>query len=335
VKSFLGWILAARFFAVLACLAAPAQGHPIDSASLSLTEVSPGHFAVRFQSGSRALQARLEAPAVFPKACRLSGAALDCGSTGLVGRVEFPWLEGTSTRLMVDIEWQNGRHLLRVATASSPSLAVYGVPDSSFSLSGLRALMPVLSDYASLGVEHIVTGFDHLFFVIALAFLVRARGRLIATITAFTLAHSLTLACTALGLIEVPTEPVEAVIALSIVLVCAECLQPRATFTRRAPWLVAFTFGLLHGFGFASALLEIGLPERHVPAALLSFNLGVELGQLLVLLALFSLRTLLSATSAPAVQRKYVLWAERGAVYVMGGVAAFWSIERTLAALGG
>src|SRR5204863_3481547 len=123
------------------------------------------------------------------------------------------------------------------------------------------------ADYVRLGVEHILTGYDHLLFVVALTLLVRKRRPLVATITAFTVAHSITLASTVLGLVSVPSAPVEATIALSIVLVCAECLRPGDSLTRRAPWLVAFSFGLLHGMGFASALAEIGLPEKHIPAA--------------------------------------------------------------------
>jgi hydrogenase/urease accessory protein HupE len=211
---------------------------------------------------------------------------------------------------------------LRIVTASAPALTVYGVPAT-----GILALKPIVLDYAGLGVEHILTGFDHLMFVLALALLVQGRRRLIATVTAFTVAHSLTLACTALGVLSVPAVPVEASIALSIVLVCAECLRPGASLTRRAPWLVAFAFGLLHGLGFASALLEIGLPEQHLPAALFSFNLGVELGQLAVIAGVFALRALALRFALP--RAKLV----RALIYAMGGMAAFWSLERIAAVL--
>ena len=139
-----------------------------------------------------------------------------------------------------------------------------------------------------------MTGFDHLLFVVALTLLVRKRRPLVITITAFTVAHSLTLAGTVLGLIAVPAAPVEAAIALSIVLVCGECLRPMDadSLARRAPWLIAFAFGLLHGLGFASALMEIGLPEQHIPAALACFNLGVELGQLVVIAVVLGIRAL-------------------------------------------
>ena len=306
------------------CVAGAVQAHAVDSASLSLTEVAPGRFLVHFQAGSMALQRELIAPAVFPTPCRTDGAYLECGSGGLVGTIAFPWLEGTLTRLMVDIEWRTGSRLLRIVTASAPSLTVYGVPAS-----GLLALKPIVLDYTRLGVEHILSGFDHLLFVIALAMLVRRRRQLITTITAFTVAHCLTLASTALGLLSVPSAPVEATIALSIVLVCAECLRPADSLTRRAPWLVAFAFGLLHGLGFASALLEIGLPEKHVPAALLCFNLGVELGQLAVIAVVIALRTI-------ATRLKWDrAWLARALIYALGGIAAFWSLDRIRAVFGG
>ena len=165
--------------------------------------------------------------------------------------------------------------------------------------------------------------------MIALTILARRRGPLLATVTAFTVAHSLTLAATALELVEVPSAPVEALIALSIVLVCAECLSPADSLTRRAPWLVAFAFGLLHGLGFASALLEVGLPERHLPSALLSFNVGVELGQLAVIAIILAVR---AAAERGKLARP---WALRGLVYAMGSVAAFWTLDRVMAVFQG
>ena len=300
-------------------VAGASHAHPLDTASLSLRELQPGSFVVRFVAGSPALQRQLGAPATFPEPCQLQGARLECGAAGLAGTLEFPWLDGTLTRLMVDIEWRDGSRLLRVVTASSPALTVYGG-----AAPGLRALAPIVLDYTRLGVEHILTGFDHLCFVLALTLLVKRRVQLLATITAFTLAHSSTLAATALGAIELASAPVEVMIALSIVLVCAECLRPGESLTRRAPWLVAFTFGLLHGMGFASALLEIGLPERHLPSALFGFNLGVELGQLAVIGVAAALSALLRRT------RWQRAGLSRAFVYVMGSVAAYWVLDRVL-----
>ncbi len=308
----------------LLAVARPAWSHAIDSASLTLTEVAAGRFSVRFTSSSPTLEESLATAAVFPKGCALDGARLDCGPSGLVGPVAFPWLEGTLTRVMLDIEWQNGTRLMRVLTASSPSVTVYGMPASG----GYRALAPLVVDYTRLGIEHILTGFDHLLFVVALSFLVRWGAPLVTTITAFTLAHSLTLAATVLGLVRVAVPPVEAAIALSIVLVCAECLRASDSLTRRAPWAVAFAFGLLHGLGFASALLDLGVPEQHVPTALLFFNVGVELGQLGVIAAV-GVVGLLAARL-----RLERAWLHRSVVYAMGGVAAYWSLERIGAVFG-
>ena len=302
-----------------------AGGHELDSASLSLMEVATGRFLVRWHASSPTLQADLGTAAVFPEPCRRQGAYLECGTSGLIGSIAFPWLEGTLTRVMVDVEWQSGARLSRVVTASSPSVRVYGLRAS-----GLRALQPVIVDYTRLGIEHILTGFDHLLFVVALALLVRRGAPLVTTITAFTLAHSLSLAVTVLGLVHVPSPPVEASIALSIVLVCAECLRPADSLARRAPWAVAFAFGLLHGLGFASALLELGVPEQHVPAALVCFNVGVELGQLGIIAVVVGLRLLVARLR---VQRDCD-WMRRGLIYAMGSTAAYWVLDRIGAVFG-
>jgi hydrogenase/urease accessory protein HupE len=187
----------------------------------------------------------------------------------------------------------------------------------------------VATTYLGLGVEHILLGIDHLLFVLAMLLLVRSWGRLVATITAFTVAHSITLALATLGFVHVPPQPVEAAIALSIVFVATEIVHGRmgrTGLTERWPWVVAFAFGLLHGLGFASALREVGLPEQAIPAALLFFNLGVELGQLafvgVVLVLLASLRSL--QLPAPA-------WSWRLASYSIGAVAMYWTIERVVA----
>jgi hydrogenase/urease accessory protein HupE len=187
----------------------------------------------------------------------------------------------------------------------------------------------VAATYLGLGIEHILLGVDHLLFVLAMLLLVRSWGRLLATITAFTVAHSITLAAATLGFVHVPPQPVEAAIALSIVFVAAEIVHGRmgrTGLTERWPWVVAFVFGLLHGLGFASALREVGLPEGAIPAALLFFNLGVELGQLafveVVLALLASLRSLQLSTPA---------WSWRLASYGIGAVAMYWTIERVVA----
>ena len=317
------WLSAWALGAALTLVSGAARAHELDSASLSLKEIESGSFAVRWHASSRTLNDDLGTAATFPKPCRLEGARLSCGPAGLVGEIAFPWLEGTLTRVVVDVEWRNGTRLLRVASPGSPSVRVYGIPAT-----GLRALAPIVVDYTGLGVEHILTGFDHLLFVVALTLLVRRGRQLLATITAFTLAHSVSLALTVLGLVHVPSPPVEASIALSIVLVCGECLRPADSLTRRAPWAVAFAFGLLHGLGFASALLDLGVPEQHVPTALVCFNLGVELGQLAIIAAVLALRWLVRRL------RLARHWMRPGLIYAMGSLAAFWSIDRVRTVFG-
>jgi hypothetical protein len=175
-----------------------------------------------------------------------------------------------------------------------------------------------------LGVQHILSGIDHLLFVAGLLFLVGFNRRLLGTITAFTLAHSLTLALSALGLLTLRPAPVEACIALSIVLVAGEALRERQTLATRLPSLVSFLFGLVHGLGFAGALKGIGLPQKHLSVALLCFNVGVEIGQLMMVLLAFAF------VSLPISQR-YLGRSRRPALYVVGAIAAYWSWLRIMA----
>ncbi|MDA0707315.1 MAG: HupE/UreJ family protein [Proteobacteria bacterium] len=180
--------------------------------------------------------------------------------------------------------------------------------------------------YLVLGVEHILGGIDHLLFVLALLLIVRGGKRIIATVTAFTIAHSITLVSATMGWMHVPGPPVETIIALSIVFVAAEVihgLRGKPGLTARAPWLVAFSFGLLHGFGFAGALAEVGLPQNAIPIALLMFNVGVEIGQILFVVAMLLLGALLGRLIPDG--RTLALPA---AAYGIGCVAALWTIER-------
>jgi hydrogenase/urease accessory protein HupE len=191
----------------------------------------------------------------------------------------------------------------------------------------------VARTYFLLGVEHILSGIDHLLFVLALMLLVKGMGRIIATVTAFTLAHSLTLAGATLGFVQMPGPPIEAVIALSIVFVASEIIHSRRGspgLTERYPWVVAFTFGLLHGFGFAGALAEIGLPQASIPMALLFFNVGVEAGQLLFIASLLAILALARQITR-RINVPQPAWAWAVPPYAIGGVAAFWVIQRIAA----
>ncbi|QKG72352.1 HupE/UreJ family protein [Erythrobacter mangrovi] len=227
------------------------------------------------------------------------------------------------------IGWPNlvgqGDAILRIVPLDRPE-QVYrltaGQPTAVFA--ARPAAAQVWRSYFVIGVEHILAGWDHLLFVIALVLLVEKPGPVVKAATAFTIAHSLTLAAVTLGFAGLPQRPVEALIALSIVFLAVEVAKDgRSTLARRLPWFVAFVFGLLHGFGFAGALHEIGLPEGEVPAALVSFNLGVEAGQLLVILGVLLLRAALRR-SAPRVETP----ALRLATYAIGITGSFWLIER-------
>lgn len=193
--------------------------------------------------------------------------------------------------------------------------------------------LEVVKTYTILGIEHILSGFDHLLFVLALVLLVHGTRRLLFTITAFTVAHSLTLAGATLGWVNVPGPPVEASIALSIVFVASEIVhtrQGRYSVTQHYPWVVAFTFGLLHGFGFAGALAEVGLPQSSIPIALLFFNVGVEIGQLLFVGAVLA-AIAVGWRAGQRLRLPQPVWLWRITPYAIGGLASFWLVERVAA----
>jgi len=242
--------------------------------------------------------------------------------------IRIAGLSATMTDVLVRIERLDGTTQVTRLTPSAPSLVVKAAP---------RA-MEVARTYTTLGVEHILTGVDHLLFVLALLIITRGGSKLVKTVTAFTVAHSITLSTSTLGFVHIPQQPVEAVIALSIVFVAAEILRTlegRESVATRAPWIVAFTFGLLHGFGFAGALSEIGLPQGNIPLALLFFNLGVEIGQLLfigaVLIAVLVARLAVTMI-APMIRGPFMTRAASAlAAYTIGGTATFWVFERIAA----
>lgn len=229
-------------------------------------------------------------------------------------------LDATLTDVLVRIETADGRVRNIRLTPSSPSFIVPAQPGP----------MMVIWAYVGLGVEHILFGVDHLLFVLCLLLLVRDIRKLLAAITAFTLAHSITLATATLGFVRVPAAPVEATIALSIVFLASELVRGeagRSAATQSYPWLVAFSFGLLHGLGFAGALAEVGLPQREIPLALLAFNVGVELGQLAFIAAVLSLGRLVRL-----LRLRLPDWTPGAAGYAIGSVAAFWVFARLAAA---
>lgn len=239
------------------------------------------------------------------------------GLTG--GTIHIAGLSATMVDVLVRLERLDGTTQVTRLTPSVPAFVVEAAP---------RA-MQVAATYLKLGVEHIILGVDHLLFVLALLMLVKGTRRLIATVTAFTVAHSLTLAGATLGFVHMPGPPVEAAIALSIVFVAAEIMhgrQGKTGLTERFPWVVAFIFGLLHGLGFASALSEVGLPPSAIPVALLFFNVGVEVGQLFFIASVFAVMAIAQRIAVPQ-----PAWAWRVPPYAIGSVAAFWVLQRIAA----
>lgn len=236
---------------------------------------------------------------------------------GLAGQtIRIKGLRGGVTDVIVRVERTDGTVQVERLLPQSPSFSVKGPTGAS----------EVAWSYLVLGVEHILGGIDHLLFVLALLLIVHGGRRIFFTITAFTLAHSLTLMAATLGWVHVPGPPVEATIALSIVFVAAEVvhgLRGRPGLTARAPWIVAFGFGLLHGFGFAGALAEVGLPQTAIPLALLMFNVGVEVGQLG-----FVIGMLLLARSIRLLQLERNEMLQRLPGYVVGSMGAFWTLQR-------
>jgi hydrogenase/urease accessory protein HupE len=193
--------------------------------------------------------------------------------------------------------------------------------------------MEVVTTYTVLGIEHILTGFDHLLYVLGMLILVRGWRRIVATMSAFTATHSLTLTAAALGWVHVPQPPVEACIALSILFVAREIVQARRGrpgITARWPWVVSFAFGLMHGFGFAGALAEVGLPQSSIPIALLFFNVGVEIGQLIFVGAVLTVITV-GWRAAERFRLPQIAGLWRLAPYAIGALASFWLVERIAA----
>jgi len=314
---------------LVAALARPAVAHELRPGYLDLRETEPDVFAMLWKvpaGGGRRFGIRPVLPAhctpVEPPAGTFTGDAyVERGTVrcpgGLEGQpVAIDGLVATLTDVLLRIEPRDGSAQTHRLTPGAPSVVVTPDPGP----------LAVAWTYLRLGVEHILLGFDHLLFVLALLILVGPNRRLVGTVTAFTLAHSLTLAAATLGFVHVPAAPVEATIALSIAFVAAEIVHARRgiiSLTERKPWIVAFAFGLLHGLGFAGALAEVGLPSQAIPLALLFFNVGVEIGQLLFIAAVLGSGALVRRLALP-----WPHWATDVAPYLIGGLAAYWTIER-------
>ena len=243
--------------------------------------------------------------------------SVEAGPNGLSGkRIEFPGLQGTITDVLVRVEMLDGRSWTTIVHPSQPWVEI----------TAAQTRLEVMGTFIVQGIRHILFGADHMLFVLGLLLIVNDRWMLLKTITAFTVAHSITLAIATLGYAEAPVLPLNAAIALSILFLGPEIVRSwrgETSFTIRHPWVVAFAFGLLHGFGFASALTSAGLPKAELPIALLSFNVGVEIGQLS-----FVALILLLERSFRILEVRWPRWAEALPGYTVGSLGAFWSVQR-------
>jgi hydrogenase/urease accessory protein HupE len=314
---------------LLLSLALSASAHEMRPGFLEIKETEKDTFIVTFKVPAKDSQSRLPLYTKFSEDCVVQGAPkVVYANAAFVERFTFKrpgglsgaevTIEGlatTYTDVLVRLENKDGVVRSYRLTPETPSVVVGDEPSAS----------DVAETYAKLGVQHILEGYDHLLFVLCLVMIAGLTRKLLITITGFTIAHSITLALATLGFVNVPVPPVEAVIALSIVFLAREiALGDKEGLTYRHPVAVAASFGLLHGFGFASVLGQIGLPQGEIPAALLFFNVGVELGQLVFICSLavlwLLLRPLLKKLSRP--------WATTFSAYCIGTAASFWLVER-------
>jgi hydrogenase/urease accessory protein HupE len=326
----------ARIFLILICcalFASPAAAHEVRPCYLELKQTSADTYEVLWKVPATSDDRRLAVYVVFPPEAKelvprhgffsnnayieRSRIQLQGGLDGQTVRIDG--LNATKIDVLARVERSNG------ATQTARLL-----PDmASFVVEATPSAWSVSATYLRLGVEHILTGIDHLLYILGMLFLVKGWRRIIATMTAFTLTHSITLSAAALGFVHVPGPPVEATIALSIVFVAREIVlarRGRSGLMQQWPWVISFTFGLLHGFGFAGALSEVGLPAHAIPVALLFFNVGVEIGQLIFVAAVLGVFELVRRATIPV-----PAWGMRMAPYAIGAVASFWFIQRIAA----
>jgi hydrogenase/urease accessory protein HupE len=309
------------------------EAHPLAPALLELQEHDTGRVDVLWKTPLLRVPGTNVHP-VLPERCRPLGEAvptlgsdsvtmqwqIDCGERGIVGeRVGFAGLDEARTDALIRITLRDGRTIQGVVRAAQPMLAI---PVRERSLDLVRS-------YFRLGVERILTRLDHLLFVVGLLLLVAGGRDTVRTVAAFAIGHSITLSVAVLGLVALPAARIDFLIALSVFALAVELSRPadaRPTLMRRYPWCLAGLFGLLHGLGFAAALTSAGLPQLDVPLALLSFNLGIEAGQVV-----FVALALLAVAAWRSLARPIPRWAEQLPLYAIGSLSAFWCFERVSA----
>lgn len=316
--------------------AGPAQAHPLAPALLELRETQPTRYSVFWRTSLQ----RVQTVDVFPRlpeSCQPLGPKpiADGEGTSLVLRWTVQCASGLGGERIVFAGLERSRInvILRIETLDGAvRQALLDARQTEYLVPAAGAAAPVFTKYLNLGFEHLLTGLDHLLFVAGLLLLIPGLRRLLITVTAFTLGHSVTLALATLGYVQVNAALTELGIALSILVLACELARPAAaaqSFFRRKPWNMAAAFGLLHGLGFAGALSEVGLPRAEIPQALLAFNLGIEAGQVAVIALLLAgavaSRRVLRALRAPRLAAAGV----QLPVYLIGSLAAYWCFERT------
>jgi hydrogenase/urease accessory protein HupE len=317
---------------LLISLTQTADAHRLQPAYLEIIEQNTGKFSILWKRpyvSGKPMDISPQLPArcsniTEPSVQALTSGAVerwlvDCGENGLKNEsIVIEGLPATQTDTLLRIQSIDGSMHTTLLRPASSSFLVPAKPSK----------LKVAGSYLVLGIEHILGGFDHLLFVLGLLLIVRRTMLLIKTITSFTLAHSVTLAMATLGFVHVPQAPVEAVIALSIIFLASELSKQQrgeTGLTTKAPWLVALCFGLLHGFGFAGALTEVGLPQSDIPLSLLFFNVGVEVGQLMFVAGVLCVTWIIKK-----MKLQWPVWVEHGPAYTIGSLAAFWFIQRTV-----
>ena len=257
----------------------------------------------------------------MPQHCFLQMPELSCGSRGLVGPISVANMGDGLSALLVKVFSLDGAYHSYTLSSGNPTVTVLGAGAPT-----TETWIELARTYVNYGIDHILLGSDHLLFVLGLIWIVQGGWKLVKTITAFTIGHSLSLAAAAFGLFGIPERPLNATIALSIVFVAVEIVRLQrgeSTFTARRPWTVAFVFGLVHGIGFAGALAGLGIEVRLLPAALLFFNVGVEIGQLAFVLLVLAL-----IWAHRRLQAELPRWGDAIPAYAIGSVAMFWFIGR-------
>ncbi|MEL6564743.1 MAG: HupE/UreJ family protein [Pseudomonadota bacterium] len=308
-----------------------AVAHQAALAVLTVTEIQENRYTLEWENKPTASEGDdfLAFSPIWPEGCVEDAQLLICDRYGLSGEIGFEGLGAAQSAAMIRITPLAGEARAVLLTPTTPTARLISAADAAT----WEGRLSIARNYTALGVEHIVVGIDHLMFVLGLMLIATTRWMLVKTITAFTIAHTVTLTAVSFGWVGVPEAFVNTMIALSIVFVAVEIMRHRhgqSSITLRNPEIVSFGFGLLHGFGFANALVSLGLPEGARVLALAAFNIGVEIGQLLFVVLALALIWSWRSMSAPMVARP-----AQTAAYVIGGVASYWFIDRLVALTGG